>query len=438
MKYNRGGKSLKVGDIGQFSVLRQNILMPGEMMRSSITGNVRLAGLRQQTSVYLHASIEAFAAPLRWYWDDFTDYITEGVSTIKTQPTLSGAWLTDLARTTNMGVGSIQNHAFLKFFAQHPINVWNEHYRWPEATKFSVDTPLITFFAEHGQPCVNLPTASSRIHDAPVFDDTEHLMPAVTQLDVRQLSLYQARLAQAAKTDWSSQERYNVFMRDVFNAQGSNEVDKVPIKLRKGAQLSVMPKDKYATDGPSLGELMSINNFQVSHAWEPFRAQEHMVVCYIMLLRFSPIIENEVMPGIHPEKTAYVVYQGDPNTIGASEPLPVSGTELQSFATDTVLGYLPAGWQLREGYNHVDRTIATLNNFPLMAQQPNTAAGYRDASLINQATFRSTALRHWFADLDFKINVDGRIPSAGMSIMTGSNQGGAGLKGNHPTGGYLE
>ena len=89
-KYNRGGKSLKVGDIGRLSYTRQHLLLPGETLNASVTGNVRLAGLRQQTSVYLNAQLEAFVAPLRWYMDDFPQYIKEGVSTAVTIPTLTG------------------------------------------------------------------------------------------------------------------------------------------------------------------------------------------------------------------------------------------------------------------------------------------------------------------------------------------------------------
>ena len=436
MKYNRGGKSLKVGEIGRFSILRQNLLLPGERMNTSIRGNVRLSGLRQQTSVYLHAQIDAFAAPLRWYWDDFTDYLQEGISTVKTIPVLTGTdWTENRNRTTHMGLGYI-NHDFSKWFAQHPINVWNEWYRWPEDAKFSVDTPIIAFFNGQGQPCINLPSAATRLHDAPVADASEYQVPSATVLDLRDLSLYQGRFAQAAKTDWTSQDRYNVFMKDVFQASGSNEVDKVPIRLKSGAKLSVMPRDMYATDGASLGELMSINNFQVDHKWDDFIAQEHMVVCYVMLLRFAPIMQDGVMPGIYPAHTGYEIQQGDPNLIASKKPNAVANREIDGPTDGTVRGYLPHGWQWREGYNHVDDTVSAMNNFPLLHNQPLTAAGYRDASNINSATFRSTALRHWFADLDFSVTVDSRVPEAGASIMAGTDKR-QGPKGNHPTGGYL-
>lgn len=427
---------MKVGDIGRFSCLRQHLLLPGERMNTSIKGNVRLSGLRQQTSVYLHAQIDAFAAPLRWYYSDFPDYLKEGIATAKTIPTLTGAtWTTNRERTSHLGIGNV-TFDFCKWFAQHPINVWNEWYRWPEDTKVSVDTPPISFFNAQGKECVNLPSAATRMHDAPSFDALEYQVPTATVLDLRDLSLWQGRFSQAAKTDWTSQERYNVFMGDVYGAKGNNEVDKVPTRLKKGAQLSVMPRDMYATDGASLGELMSINNFQVSHKWDDFIATEHMIVCYIMLLRFAPVMEDGVIPAAYPANTGYMIYNGDPNIIGMHKPVNIESREIDGGGDATQIGYLPAGWQHREGFNHVDYTISNLSNFPLLDGQPQTAAGYRDASNINNNTFRSTALRHWFADLDFNVQVNSRIPAAGSSVMAGAKAKG-GMKGNHPTGGYL-
>lgn len=435
MKYDRGGKSLKVGDIGKLSVLRQHLMLPGERLNTSLRGNVRLSGLRQQTSVYLHAQIEAFAAPLRWYYSDFPEYLKEGLSTAKTIPTLTGAWTTDIRATSGIGIGK-PTFDIAKWWAQHPINVWNEWYRWPEDAKLSVDTPLISFFADHGQACVNLPSALTRIHDAPSFDTSEYRVPSVALLDVRDLAQYQARFNQAAVTDWTSQERYLAFMKDVYGAKGTNEVDKVPIRLNKGASLSVMPRDMYATDGPSLGELMSINNFQVNHSWGNFIAPEHMIVCYMMLLRFAPIADDNVSPMAYPGTHTYSLMQGDPIVMAAEKPVAVTSREVDD-GDGTAVGFLPHGWQWREGFSHVDFTVAAVENFPLLDANPLTAAGFRDASAINPA-FRSTALRHWFADLDFVCNVDSRVPAAGVSIVAGSGTKQRAPKGNHPTGGWLK
>lgn len=435
MKNNRGGKSLKVGDIGRLSVLRQHLMLPGETLNASIKGNVRLSGLRQQTSVYLHAQIEAFAAPLRWYFSGFPDYLKEGIKTATTIPVLTGTdWTASPAKTSNLGIGRT-THDIAKWWAQHPINVWNEWYRWPEDAKVSVSSPPIAFFADQGKECVNLESALTRLHDAPSFDAaTERDVPAVTVLDVRALADFQAKFHQAAVTDWTSQERYNAFMRDVYGAAGNNEVDQVPIRLKKGAELGVQPRDMYATDGASLGELMSINNFQVDHKWDSFQAKEHMIVCYVMVLRFAPIADTGVSPHAYPTVFDYETMQGDPAIMAAQPPVAVTIRELAS-GDGTAIGFLPHGWQWREGFNHVDEVVNDLQNFPLLNVATVTATGFRDASKI-LAAFRSTALRHWFGDLDFNCNIKSRIPPSGKSIVAGSGR--SGPKGNHPTGGWVK
>lgn len=434
-KYNRGGKSLKAMDIGRMSILRQHLLYPGETLNASISGNVRLSGLRQQTSVYLHVSLEAFAAPVRWYQLNWTDYVKEGISTSETLDKLTGDWLTSPRKTSNLGVGKINSNSsgVWSIFARHPIKVWNEHYRWAEDARIDFMNPTLGFYDDNGKECVNLPNAATRLHDAPSLDTSEYQVSSATTLDVRELAKIQGRFHQAAQSDWTSMDRYNAFLQDIFKGPvGNKEVDQVPIRLAKGATLSVMPRDMYATDGPSLGELMSINNFQVSHSWKPYTASEHEIVCYVMLLRFAPIFDENVMPGLYPDDTPYEVYQGDPHLF-EQEPVQVKSRELED-GDGTVVGYLPFGWQAREGFSHVDERIAELLNFPLLANTPQTASGYRDATNIANA-FRSTALRHAFGDLDMRCEVRSQIPDAGMSIVAGSN--GRGPRGVHPISGPL-
>lgn len=434
-KYNRGGKNLSVGDIGRFKCLRQHLALPGETIRPQVSGNVRLAGLRQQTSVYLHAQIECFAAPLRWYWSSWPDYVRDGINHGLTLPVETAApYITNNAYQ-NMGIGKVTGD-FLKFFAQHPVNIWNEWYRWPEDSKLSVTTPPLTFFQDQGQPVVNLACCASRLHDAVSLGTNEYQVASASTLDVRDLAAVQARFAQGVKSDWTSMDKYQQFMRDIFGAPGSPEVDTVPHRLRNGAELSVMPRDMYASDAAGLGEIMSINNFQVDHDWEPYYCKEHMIFAYVLVLRFAPVYAGAVNPLLYTDVTPYAAYQGDPEVLANLQPEPVSSKEV-SDGDATVVGYAPAGWQWREGYSHVDQHIEQLLTFPLYDGYPQTAAGFRDASAINPGTFRSAALRHWFADLNFNIQCSSRTPSAGQSITAGAGESRRGPKGLHPSGGYL-
>lgn len=139
----------------------------------------------------------------------------------------------------------------------------------------------------------------------------------------------------------------------------------------------------------------------------------------------------------YPADHAYSLWQGDSVMMAGERPVAVKARQIEDGDT-TVLGYLPANWQAREGYNHIDQTVKNLGNFPLLDTSLLTAAAHRDASNIEPA-FRSLALRHWFADLDFDLSVQSRIPDAGQSIMVGAGgQKVSPPKGNHPTGGWLK
>lgn len=435
MKYNIGGKTVETARIGKLVVLRQHLLWPGERLNASITGNVRLAALRSTSAVYLHAGIYAFAAPLRWYQLDFPDYIKEGRTTIKTIDQVTTPWPGSHA-SRRLGIGHPQED-FAKWFVQHPTQVHNRWFKWPEDTDASITSPVTTFWDPYGPKCVNLKSAPTRIRDAPTIDSTESEVASATEFDVRNLALIQARFQQAAKTDWSAQDRYIPFLQDIWKgAKGSNEVDKIPMQLRNSAQLSVSPEDMYATDGPSLGQISSLNNFNVDHKWAPFIAPEHMIVCYMMLLRFKPVFADGISPMAYMNDMTYADMQGDPNVMAHLQPVNVKSREVEQ-GDATVIGVLPAGWKRREGFNHIGRRPEEISTFAFLDGAPETAEGLRDASLITNA-FETTVLDHALADLDFDCIVDSQMPTAGDSIMAGSISSAGKPAGLHPTGGYLK
>lgn len=435
--YDRGGVSLKVGNIGKLSILRQIMLYPGETLKTKLKGHCSLSALRQQTSVKLDARMECFSTPIRWLQTDFPTYLQEGLSTAVTIATHAAPTdSTEAGRASELGIGHI-DYAFSKFWIQAPIKIWNEWFRWGEDTRLSVTTPTYAMYGDDGLTCVNLPSHATRMHTAPTFDASEYLLTTSSTLDVRDLALYQARFGTAAKTDWqASDNRYNVYMRDIHGAKGSPEVDQIPTKLKGGTSLSVQPRDVYATDAAGLGEKMSLSNFSIDNDWPSYTAREHEIITFVMVLRFLPLLEDAPAPGIYVAPTNYNVFSGDPAPLMGHKPVSVTSREIDQGGDGTVIGYLPAGWQARQKWNHIDRTIRLLGNFPLLDAQTQTAAGYRDASKINEA-FRTEALKHWYADLNFSCSVNSRIPEAGQSIMAGSGKGTGGLKGNHPHGGNL-
>lgn len=430
-RYDRGGRVITCGEIGRFHVLRQQFMLPGETIHQKIRGSFQLSPTVQRANVHLNAHLACYAAPVRWFWDQWTDFVQEGISTALTIPTLTGTqWTASRQRTTNLGLGHL-THDFCKWYAQMPIQVWNEWYRWHETAREDVDSPDPTFFDDLGKPCVNLSAASSRIRQTPTIDALESDIPSATTVDVRDIATYQARYQQAAVTEWTSESRYKAFLKDIYNASGTNEVDKVPIQLMGTANLGVTPREMYATDGPSLGEQTTLNNFNVENDWEPFTCPEHMLLCTVAVLRFEPILEDGVAPLVYPAHHSKNDYQGDPEQF-MIEPQDVRSRQIDGNGDATVIGKLPAGWAHRERWNHVANRIAAQGTYPLLDNQPTTADGYRDPTKINDAIFANQQLLHWQSELNFDCDVLSHVPPAGQSIVAGSNR--RGPRGIHPTG----
>lgn len=427
---NRGGDNISLGDVGRMACLRQVILYPGEKLTGRVKGHVKLSVLRQQTQASIDARIECFAAPLRWYWSGWPTYVKAGVSGAVTIPTLTWA---DKTESTGLGLGSIgATTPFSKWFAQHPINVFNRWYKWPEDSDHSISSPLSSFFGQHGQPLVNLPSAPTRIHDAQVMDTTEFEVQSSTKFDVRVLAQVQSRLNEASKSDWSSMERYQSFMKDQYNAPGSPEVDLVPTRIGGGAKLSVKGSSLYATDGANLGEIAAKHDFEIDNEWDDFYAKEHMIICYIMSIRFQPLFARNVHPMAYPIDMTVAEALGNPDQMAMEPPTAVKSRQIEN-GDSTVIGFLPANWKMREGYFHASEHAIQKLNFPIVIPTPLTAAGFRDATKVGHA-FATAELRHWHARLKFQCNVQSMVPSAGQSIVAGAK--GKGPRGNHPDGGF--
>lgn len=428
--YNRGGKSLLTDDIGRLSYCRQHLLLPGETMTPRVTGNVRLTGLRQQSSVYLHAQIDAFAAPVRWYHSGLANQIKDGINRSGGDDATSlTGW--PLPQMRKLGCGAVTGD-FIDWYAKHAVQVYNRWYKWPEDADSAVAASFFGSGAAESPKCVNLEANATRIRDAAVLGSNETDVSSATVLDVRDLALTQARYKEAMERDWIGMDRYIPQVRNIWGGKGSAEVDQVPLRLRTGAKLNVTPYDMYASDSAGLGDIMSISNFKVDHEWQPYTAEEHTIVCYTMVLRFAPILVDEVNPQMYSNRMTFHDYIGDP-VIAAEQPEAVQMRDFHGTASSTI-GYLPAGWRWRRGYNHVSNEIAVTGQFPTLEDNQTTAADLRDASNVQDA-FRSATLKDWLADLDFSIPVRSRIPTAGRSIVAGS--GAQAPKGNHPTGGFL-
>ena len=405
----RGGLTLKTGKIGHMNVLRQQMLMPGETMDIKLSGSVRLESLRERDVMRINAKLLTFMQPLRWCEtaSSFTDYVKEGPDTAISLDYQSSSSTNPLSL---MGIGTdyVTAKNYRGCFYQSMKNIYDQWIRWPE------DSPMGALSGD-GPVAVPLEAVWSRARfDATPDDSDDYTQSSATNFDVRELAKTQARFRSAMKRDVFSYGRWQEICKEMWDAQGSREVDRVPV-LVDSTEVGVNPREMPATDGASLGQWQSLYDFNVNHSIGGVVAPEHMILTYVLIVRFAPITES-VMP-LATEHPDWYVNVADPEYISSNEPQALQIRECIPNTSTTQLGYLPAGWQWRCEHNVIGTRVDALDSFPY-SEAPTTQANAKDASRIKNA-FRSDRLGDYVVDIYFTEDSNQPIGTAMDSYYSG-------------------
>ena len=389
---NRGGQTLTTGKIGKPNCIRQQILMPGEMMDISMTGKIRLESLRERDVMRINAHMATFMTPLRWVWPEFPDYLKQGPTTAITPPTET--WL----NFDQIGCGArreLTQGSVYKWFPDAYLRCLNEWYVWPENPDWTIqDVKDDTVVA------VPLSKTWSRMRfNTDPSDSGDYTQPTTTdQFDVRDLQETLAKFRGAMKRDVLSFGRWMELVKETYGSRSdpSREIDQVPIMLDQ-TEIGVNPREIPATDGASLGQWQSLFDFGIDHQIRGVVAPEHCIITTILVIRFAPTVE-----GRHPlcagGKLDWYEIVADPEYLASASPVDVNWDEL--FLGDEItgvkLGELPAGWQWRADHDVIGSYIDIRDSFPY-SLVPNNQAETKDASRVKDA-FRSQALEDYVVD----------------------------------------
>ena len=409
MTDQRGGIVIKTGKIGRCNVLRQQLVAPGEMINTHIQGNVTLENLREKETLRIHGHLATFLTPVRWLDSNWTTFLSAGPNGGETITTTTGQHL------NSIGLGASNSTAvtYPKFFLDAVLRIFNEWYKWPEDAD-------ATTWGINGEKAVPLQRAWNRArYTATPTQSNDYTVSSASNFDVRTLAETQAKFRAAMERDVLSYGRYMELVQEMYNANGSREVDKVPMKIDEQT-LSVRPRNQAATDAAGLGEWSSNYEYQIDHHINGITAPEHCVLTYVLLNRFAPVIESR-----NPLAVGHYTYEeivGDPEILRNQQPQEVTIRDVATSTSTTSLGYLPAGWQWRMGWDVIGKKIDNANSFPMM-EIPTGQANAKDATRVKEA-FRSNALGDYLADLEFSEkskNLHGSALESYFSGMTGAS-----------------
>ena len=400
---DRGGQVLKTGKIGRVNVLRQKMLMPGENIDATIKGKIKLESLRERDSLRINANLSTFATPVRWLWNEWPDFVKEGPSTSRTPPNRT---VSDLSK---YGIGAFATGMqIFDWFHLAPLRIYNEWWKWPEQAD-------ATDWDEDGNIAVPLQHSWSRCRwKVDPTNTADHIVDSGTNFDVRKLAETQAKFRSAMDRDVLSYNRYMELLDEMYGANGSREVDQVPIMIDQ-QEVGVNPREMAATDGASLGQWQSFFDFEVDHRISGIAMPEHSILTTVLCVRFASISEErepQAKPGM-----SWAEIVGDGDILGSMMPQEVKIGDVMTVASDTSLGYLPAGWQWRNGTNVVGSRIDGRDSFPYM-KRPTSQANAKDATRIKNA-FRSQSLGDYVVDLYFSEKSRNRLNTPLESYYSG-------------------
>ena len=422
---DRGGQITATGSIGHVKCLRQQLLKPGESLSGRVMGQVIMEALRERDALRINAHIAVFMTPIRWLEPNWTDYVKEGPST-----TTSLGYSSAIPNIYGLGGNTARN--IQDFWINAPLRIYNEWYKWPESAD------ITSWPSADGPPAVNLEHSWTRCRDqqSPADDAdkvvTDTLGTGNDLFKVNELAEIQARFRRATENEILSYGRYQEILSEMFGADGSREVDQVPIKIGEDS-VGVNPRTINASDAAGLGQFASLYDFNVNFGYK-ISAPEHCIVTYMLTTRFAPIADE-----VHPlanDRLTWAELVGDPTMLSVMQPQEVQIRDCLDSTSSTRLGYQPAGWQHRARNNQVGSRIDIRQSFPYM-EVPTTADEARDGSRKVEA-FRASALGDYRIDLYAQEKSFSAISSAKSSYYLGVGDAGKGDKSVYPKQGKIK
>jgi hypothetical protein len=403
----RGGTNLQTGRIGYINPLRQFMMQPGETIRARVNGSVKMEMLRERDALRLHAHLAHFMTPVRWIEPQWVNMIKEGPDT-SIRPTavqqIPGRW----------GLGGNIPTQIYEYWPRTVARIYNEWYKWPEDPDKGYSEQLIATNLDHSW-------TRCRTSAEPANDADKIVGAPADQFSIQDLAEVQARYQSAMRREVFSFQRYQELLQDMWGADGSREVDQVPVMLQQ-SHVGVNPRSLPATDAAGLGQWGSIYDFNVDDSFT-VTAPEHVIVSSILTVRFAPISEER--NPLHSTRLSWEELVGDNRLLAAQPPRQVEIRDMLDDESAEALGFLPAGWQWRAENNIIGDKIDVRDSFPYM-KHPTNASEARDSSLRTSA-FRSQSLEDYVVDLYFNLKSSSMVPTEMQSYTIGM-EGSSGSK----------
>ena len=430
--------------LGRLKCLRQEYLCPGESYDVNIEGSIAMTQLRERMSVDIHVGIYAFFTPMRYLVDDWTDRV---------QAKTSVAWpaydTTELPVPATTRAGSDTQYDFLGLGRLRPgveiQDFWLANYglihQWyflhPDDFDARFASPVteakITAAAAHalsgnsednakfGLSCLHLDSLLTRFRANDAVEPNtgrQVTVPSTSSLDLRDLAEEQYAFKSDQIRDWLiNEDKYGEVLSEIWNTKSKDNVDQIPFMIHEHTQW-LSGANIYATDASNLGSSQGVMSAMIDHSLGSFRAMEHGVISYFMVIRTPPIFESERSPFISASlgRRDWLV---EPDYAAQERPQSWNPSVAQDITASDV-GYYPTLQIWRKGYNHIDQDIQVRDSFPVFRDGISTPEDRYYIQDIDHM-FTSASLAHAQSQIKISQMVSSPIPAPFGSIMMGDD-----------------
>jgi len=409
--YDLNGLHSIAGNIGRLQTVGTIPVLPGDGLGFNFTGVIRLSPLKRGLVMDSRCDLCAFYVPHDQIYDNFEDFITEGIDGTETLETVT------LPLETSY-LGSRMTGVVPKWLTEGYNRIWNEYYRPPNGVDPISGVLTNPQDRLYGKTCARLPNVwSTGINNRTDASDRDVTVTSGTfsLLDVAQ---QQARL----KTELD-REFYMQRYRDIISASGgkiSPDVDDRPRMLNQKTFWS-SGYDVDGTDVTTLGQHSGRVSQPFSFPLPRWNVPRHGVIFIMALIRFPSVQKDERHFLVSNPSPSYAELAGDYDILEKMPPHEAKPSDFFLNGSPNSLGEIPYGNWYRFGNNFTHRDFIEVQGFPFEDQQPNSLS---EALLINSDdyanVFATTALGHFHIIAMSNADVLRRIPDARKSVYAGA------------------
>ena len=422
------------GKIGMLTTLNWHYVLPGDGYASTIAGRLQFSPLRRYIVKDAKIDIVSFYTPMRFIYNNWTDFIEQGSDETVTLATDFGEHGSSSNIEGWIGCkhhGSSAGKGWPAWLQNDIPKIWTHYFRPPGT--IAEPTTWNDFFAKAGidgsanqgwgPGTAMLKTVWNTFAKDNITSSDRDVAVQSNKWSLFALDQQMAHLRTEQERDFFM-TRY----RDIISNMGGHapiDADERPELIGRSSFWS-SGYDVDGTDQTSLGQFTGRMSIAFMHSIPRKFIPEHGIIRHVAVVRFPPIVETETDYIAHIPQPTYRDNAGDPDLIRNQPPMAYKPNEwFTDTSNSTKAGVIPFGNHLRHKANFVHPKYAELQGFPFIKTAPVNSSSKIHNQLIHKHDlyddmFQTQQLGHWQISAKCTTPVVRRIPTARESLLAGT------------------